>query len=551
MLTFYNYFSIICYITTYRRAEVRHTVEPYDYPTVRELLALPAFSGSRVLAGERGLDRPVAGVSLTDLPDYHSWVYPDELLVSTCYAIHQDAAALAEFIPTLSRKGLAGACIKTARFLGVMPPAMLAAAETLSFPLIELPADVRFSTITKAVADERLGRQTALLRSSLTVNQMLVQTITSGASLEEIAQMAGEITGGTVLLVDSLNCRQVLYLSPADAQALAGLGPQAVEQVILARAEVHEMVVEEQVFGALYLCPAGDQRPLSPELLSQILQTIPLEISRERSIRERERKNFSEFFHHLVSDHILDDAWEQARADTFHLDLSGPHALLALHMEWSHQKHQAVFQRTAFFRSLYQELDQLGAAVHTMDQEDGLFLLLSRKDPETPLEGVLEGLPGAAQRLSAAYPALELSGGYSRSHSGIPGLSLCSWEARLAQKAARNRGTGGLVPFERLGVLRLLYSGDPHREIGKFIQETLQSLAHPSTPHQAELLETLECYFRCLGNQRRMAQALFIHYNTAAYRLRRIQELTQMDLNDPSDRIQLELALYLQRFHTV
>ena len=166
-----------------------------DYPTLKELLELPVFSGSRLLCGELSLDRPVAGVSLSDIPDYYNWIYPHELLVSTCYAIHDDPAAISCFIQTLDDHGMSGACIKPSRFLGEMPEAMLAAARRLEFPLIELPDQIRFADITKAVSDERLRRQTALLRSSLSVNQMLIQTITAGASLEQIADMVGEITG--------------------------------------------------------------------------------------------------------------------------------------------------------------------------------------------------------------------------------------------------------------------------------------------------------------------------------------------------------------------
>ena len=74
-------------------------------------------------------------------------------------------------------------------------------------------------------------------------------------------------------------------------------------------------------------------------------------------------------------------------------------------------------------------------------------------------------------------------------------------------------------------------------------------MASPKLPHEKELLETLESYFQNLGNQRRIAQELYIHYNTVAYRLNSIQELTQMNLEDPEHRLQLELALYLRRVH--
>ena len=63
------------------------TVEYANYPTLGELLRQDIFSNSQVLSGEAALDIPVAGVNLTDTPDYYDWVSPHELLVTNCYAI--------------------------------------------------------------------------------------------------------------------------------------------------------------------------------------------------------------------------------------------------------------------------------------------------------------------------------------------------------------------------------------------------------------------------------------------------------------------------------
>ena len=45
-----------------------------DYPTLREVLRLPAFAGCTVCGGAAGLDRRVGGVNLTDTPDYARWL---------------------------------------------------------------------------------------------------------------------------------------------------------------------------------------------------------------------------------------------------------------------------------------------------------------------------------------------------------------------------------------------------------------------------------------------------------------------------------------------
>lgn len=58
-----------------------------DYPTLREILHLPAFAGCIVCGGEVGLERKVTGVNLTDTPGYARWLARGELLITTGFAL--------------------------------------------------------------------------------------------------------------------------------------------------------------------------------------------------------------------------------------------------------------------------------------------------------------------------------------------------------------------------------------------------------------------------------------------------------------------------------
>ena len=69
-------------------------IEESYYPTVEELLKLPIFSTSYVAAGKGGLDRIVSGINLSDNPDYAQWISPGELMISTCFSVYKDPAAL-------------------------------------------------------------------------------------------------------------------------------------------------------------------------------------------------------------------------------------------------------------------------------------------------------------------------------------------------------------------------------------------------------------------------------------------------------------------------
>ena len=67
-------------------------------------------------------------------------------------------------------------------------------------------------------------------------------------------------------------------------------------------------------------------------------------------------------------------------------------------------------------------------------------------------------------------------------------------------------------------------------------------------PAEQELLDTLDSWLRCMGNQRRMARELHLHYNTVSYRLQQLWLLLEADPADPMKRLALETALYLYRY---
>lgn len=43
-----------------------------------------------------------------------------------------------------------------------------------------------------------------------------------------------------------------------------------------------------------------------------------------------------------------------------------------------------------------------------------------------------------------------------------------------------------------------------------------------------------------------MSENLYTHYNTVLYRINRIKEITGLNLDDPNDRLNLEIALKIR-----
>ena len=79
----------------------------------------------------------------------------------------------------------------------------------------------------------------------------------------------------------------------------------------------------------------------------------------------------------------------------------------------------------------------------------------------------------------------------------------------------------------------------------QFAEGILRPLAEYDQQNRGSLVKTVEAYFNHHGNISQTAESLFVHRNTLLYRMERIQELTNLQLDQANQRLALHLALKL------
>lgn len=97
--------------------------------------------------------------------------------------------------------------------------------------------------------------------------------------------------------------------------------------------------------------------------------------------------------------------------------------------------------------------------------------------------------------------------------------------------------------FEQIGIYQLV--PELARRIGLRLEThpTVERLQNYDGSHQTELVTTLEWYFYFDGNVKRVASHLHIHPNTVLYRIRRIEELTNITHVSLPERAMIYLAI--------
>jgi sugar diacid utilization regulator len=151
---------------------------------------------------------------------------------------------------------------------------------------------------------------------------------------------------------------------------------------------------------------------------------------------------------------------------------------------------------------------------------------------------------GCLARMRDLFPEAVITIGIGGTCRDPADIARSYGQARRTIEAVLRLGRQGqVVAFEDLGIHRLLLQVPDLAELRSFAAEILGKLGGQEGQRGAELLATLACYFRENSSPQRTARSLHVHPNTVAYRIRRIQEITGLQLGNYRDRLVAQVAL--------
>ncbi len=137
--------------------------------------------------------------------------------------------------------------------------------------------------------------------------------------------------------------------------------------------------------------------------------------------------------------------------------------------------------------------------------------------------------------------------GIGGAHRGATAFRSSAAEARSAASLAAT-APDGIAAFDATGVHALVIgwlAADTSRAL---LDEVLGPLDRLGAPRGPELVRTLDVYLDARGSLQRVAEALSLHRNAVAYRMRQIRELlADVDLDDPDQRLALQIACRARR----
>ena len=533
--------------------------------TLREALQLPEFKKARVVAGAAGLDQYIRRVHTVDIPDADFQWGQGALLLTVGYGLKDSPERQAALVPTLVENGLVGMLFSIGWYHEAVPASIVSAADKLNFPVVTLPPEAEFITITERLYIEIVNHQFALKERAADINTRLTGIVLSGGDLAAVAQALAEILGRSVLIEDvdhvllasaevgpiDENRRLTIEMGRTPSENVRhleerGIYPRLLKEMRSIRLNAMpelgmtmERVVAPVNVGRELLAyvwiVAGD-RPLDDLdvlALGNSATVAALILVKDQAVMEAQQSLRGDFLAELLQQEteLEERVRERGRMLGYHFDRS----------------HQALFvailpandnSQNRFATRLDTWLRTKGVWGLVVPREEGIALIVDARSNE-----VGEAL--ARELISENNERFEnLTVGVSQAQGKkTPLVALYRQAREAAIIGQRLNSNGGVSCFWKLGLLDWLYHLPEGLLASNPYMEQIAKLGEHDAHHRGDLVATLEAYLEYGGALAEAAKDLNVHRNTLQYRLGRIEDVCGADLRDASQRLNLFVAL--------
>ena len=442
------------------------------------------------------------------------------------------------------------------------------AASECGMVLVSVPIDTSLTTVERAVNALLLNQSARLTERAMEIQRQLTRLAAENRDLSSILQVIARATGKAIVAHDEAGVLMAHVYSQIDRRNQNGRNLLQTMQY----AEFQEWLAEQAPMqqGVITKSPLGYTTVLQVE--KRVAGFLSL-VDRQTELDEFDRLVLAYGADvcamEMAKNRAIASAVEQARGDWIQMWLSGTPAdedLLRTRAQ------QAGFEPgSRFVVALFRAVTDSGQmlpmeSLITLARDDmsrrklngavgqyvDVIVALYPLDPDdaTALARTRSIVDGLREQLAARTPSDLVAAGISRPATGLSSLREAYREAKDAvgiAYALSNRDSTTFYGDLKLFQLLLALKERNLDKLHQFYVDALSPLVAHDNRKQSDLVRTLNGFFEANGNLAKAAQQLDVHRNTLVYRLDRIAELTELDLDDSDNRLILHLALKTQR----
>ena len=531
---------------------------------------MSCFNNAKLHSGEESVDKTIVeGITIVERPDIANWIKGGELLLTSFYSIENNLEAQIKLVEEVAKNGAAGIVVKTSDTYRQIAEEPIEKARQMNFPIMEIPKDRKYIDILYPVMGLLFNDQVMRLNYYKECHVRFNNLSLTMRGIEAIAQTLEDLIDNPVIIFD--NEMRILAFSNENYSKLniiekkmrkmvyEGYPVFGIEIKFENEEKLHHLTVEpievvNKIQAYLGVVEVNHKlKELDYIALESASNTLRLEILKQTAVNEAQLRYKADLMDDIINSRyksyqeIYDRGallgWDLRREyiiGNFSLTQKS-NAIEKSITEWIMESRETV--KTIIDRVAYHHIT--GHISIIKGEEIVVFWPVKPGENSTISSSRLkvfgsEVRETVKKRLGKVSVMLGI-GCIAENISHIGKSYSESLDASNFGK--RIYGNDETVIFEELGIYKILCSYEDRNALGNFIPYSLKKLKDYDKDKNNELIDTLEMYLKCNLNAVKTAEELFVHYKTVLYRLNRIKEITNLDIENRDKMLELEVGL--------
>ncbi|QBP42533.1 PucR family transcriptional regulator [Paenisporosarcina antarctica] len=552
--------------------------------TLEDILHYENLKNARIITGNNvEKERNIQWISVIEMP-VENFVRKNEVVLTTAIGCNNDVETFVTFVQDIIDSEATALMIAMGRHIFDIPREVIELAEKHNFKIIEIPWEIRFSSIVEEVMKDINDIQYKERQKSEEVQQELLKLILQDKDLNHISKFIQRHINCTIIITDRLgsiqekNGHTQAFIKKWETYVLKGILPLRKETTLVSHDPMIQKFQMVEIDGKCILqLPVlqvlGDAQgyifvmlPPNTSVDSYLTQyhvnvlehaatTIALWLSRKNAIEATKISLRSDFVQELAKGEFASYDQANSRAKLLGYNLKRPYISIVGFPE----NLQLLFEkRKKDYDSFVHWLESM---IHYIEEEifyasqsikrevmityQGEQLLIFLEVPsKTENEGATNFLDLVERRLGNLLPEVIISWGVGCYCEDFEGFAESYQNANVALNIGRRKkGIGHRMMYENTRVDRVLLNLAQNNEMKEVIMSTLEPLVQYDGQSNMDLISTFSAYNQYHGNVSQTARSLNLHRQSLLYRLRKIESLTGLSLIDPDDLFLLDLSI--------
>lgn len=544
--------------------------------TVSEALKLPILEKAKLIAGHQGVTKQIKWVTIVEVLDDIERLQDGEFLITTGFNLTEEQERMEIFHNLFKAKSLSGVAIYTSFYLKEIPQSFIKLANKHALPLIEIPVDINFSEITKAILKKIVNKQSYMIEQSDLIHRQLTELILNDQSLAEVTKRLAQLTSSEIIVYDE--CYQIIFRNnefvthssihisnsfitlhhkqiDISQYFIQSMNRETIESIFFENKVFIfcPIIAKKSCFGWIVMIKEEAEWQESDNFVIERATSIyAMEFLKQKAIEETKLRIQSNLIDDILNKKYINKKVVFEQGYKLNYDFTLQQAIFYFTFEDKLNINLQLIDRLYYMieRLFLQKKKQ-----HIIQTKLHAIILLTNVHGETDEEHVHYSLSLAKEiknEWDYYYPKNGLIIGIGKTYNDIDQLSNSASEAQYAALLHHLiDAENNIIHYTDLGMYDLLITmKEAGIDLSTVYVDIIEKLKAESEK-EVDLIETLDVFFKHNQSIQRASEELFIHRHTLRYRLGQIEQRTGLHLKSNDDILKLQLGVMAYKLNNL